>query len=462
MERSRSRRTSIAVLLLASLPASAQRRAVAPVTAIDLEPFSSKRGERPEIVPVLAGDKVLLSTTLRLLAFDASTGQLAWSAGPPPGWEALEPRAREELFGGFDLERLLVLPASGQGVAVAALQIPSCRTPMVEWQGLQIQRCIPERRLFAFEVATGRPLWSHAPPAGRDGSDASFPERMRVAGPPLAAGSRVLVPCTSDDSSVDYHVACYQLETGALLWSTFVTRGQLECNMFGYLPSEFAAAPLVHASEQVGAAGLVLVQTDLGCAAALDLVSGTLLWKTAYTPIPLPKARSYSPPVRKSVWRAAPPVVVGDVVLAASRDSTQLLAFDLRDGHLLWAADEDALRRLDPATRDVGFDHLIGADSTTIYLGGDKLSALAKPHGLGARAPVAPAWTVPTPREKRLARERLAGDTILVPGPSECRAFDRSCGQLAGTFGAPAARGLLATEDALFALAGNALRRIER
>jgi hypothetical protein len=49
-------------------------------------------------------------------------------------------------------------------VALAALQTSFSETENQNWQGIHIMSAIPERRLFAFDLETGRPLWDHAPP----------------------------------------------------------------------------------------------------------------------------------------------------------------------------------------------------------------------------------------------------------------------------------------------------------
>jgi outer membrane protein assembly factor BamB len=108
---------------------------------------------------------------------------------------------------------------------------------------------------------------------------------MMVAGSPTVAGARVLVPCYRMQGRIDYHVACYQLETGELLWSTLVISGQRERNMFGRSVFEFSASPLVVDGDRV------LAQTELGTLAALDLFSGRILWQTTYEQIELPKTR---------------------------------------------------------------------------------------------------------------------------------------------------------------------------
>ena len=438
-----------------------QREPVATLPKFDLTPFGNGVNmPRAELVPVLAGELVLVTSSLRLFAFDASTAELRWSAGPPPGWDALEPAARARLFDGLG-RRLWIAPAAGERVAIAALQVPMSKSPGEEWQGIRIATQLPERRLFAYELGTGRPLWNHAPPPDWDGKSGPHEQRMTLIGSPTVVGDRVIVACTSDTSSIDYNVSCYQLATGALSWSTFVVRGQVERNSNGRLIFEFTGAPLVAVPGQ----GRLLAQTGLGQIAALDLATGAILWRTEYYPIELPKTRSYTPPRREVVWRTTPPIVVGDVVLATPPDSRDLLALDLEDGHRLWIIPMKGLSELDRSTELLSFDHLVGADAEVLFLGGAKVSAFSLPRGLRsphASRPV-PLWTVRVERPDTSGRAHLFGDQIFQPnGPIECLALDQASGKSRGSHEVNAMHGMLVTDGAVFAVTENGLERVER
>ena len=447
-------------LLLASASSgAAQREAMQTRPKLDFTPFTGERSpRRTELIPVLAGEQVLVTTTLRLFAFDALTAELRWSVGPPQGWAELEPAARDELFDGLDMRRLWIAPATGERVAVAALQIPQSRSPREEWQGIHISTPLPERRLFACELASGQELWNHAPPADWDGAGGPFAQSMSLCASPTIIGSCVLVPCISDASSVDYHVASYELTRGALLWSTFVVRGQIERNSFGKAPFEFTGAPLVG----VPGRGRVLVQTGLGLIAALDLATGEVLWRTEYEPIELPNVRSYTPPRREVVWRTTPPIVVGDVVLATPPDSRELLALDLEDGHVLWSVSVSVLNALHTRTNELAFDHLIGVDGEMLYLGGAKVSALVKRRGLRSAETLEPLWTERVSRPETSGRACLAGDALLLPGPVEWLTLDRETGKERNSREVSGTHGLLVTDEALYVLTEDGLKRIDR
>ncbi len=442
----------LSTLLLLAPTAAAQREQRKPLERLDLTPLTEKaRKAGARLDPVAAGDMVLIGTTLRLFAFEARTGALAWATEPPAGWSELEKRMRDEFFGGIDWEHLWATPAASGSVAVSALQVPLGQ-PDPDWQGIQTRETLPERRLFAFELATGRPLWDHAPPLDGELEHGPHEERMRVCGAPLVVGARVLVPCTGNGSSIDYHVSGYELASGALAWSTFVTRGQVDRNQFGYQVREFAAAPLVVAGQRV------LAQTGLGTVAALDLASGRILWQTDYPALPFPKARDYPQTwARATVWRNAAPLVLGDVLLAAPLDSAELLAFDLATGELLWSAGQELLFGR-AASR--AFDHMIVAEADSLCLGGPELRALAV-GSWRAPGPWSVRWTKAAPVGAQ-GPVHASGDALFVPRGSGLLELDRNTGAVRREHATGPLQGLLVTEGALFVLADARLERIAR
>jgi len=386
-------------------------------------PFDTGRGEleRHNLFAIAAGESVLVSTTLELLCYDAHTGALRWRSGEPPGWRALTDRERRDRFAGIHADGLIVAPAQGRGIAVAALQTSFVDQHNRNFQGIKILVTTPERRLFAYDLETGAPLWNHLPPPLWNGASGSFTERMRVAGPPVVAGSRLLVPCYRLEGRIDYHVACYELETGALLWSTPVVSGQSELNMFNRAEREFCAPPLVVEGTHVYA------QTQLGCVSALDLSSGRTLWSARYEQIPLPRLRSFRSQTRELVWRPAPPVVAGELLLVTPQDSAELIAIERASGRVLWAQDQRALRPRGAGEGELNV--LLGADREAVYLGGSLLGAFRKSGGLHARTPLEPRWSTFLGEDAAFApRAILALDALLAPGPERLAVHERELG----------------------------------
>lgn len=425
--------------------------------AVELE--SSASAARPgvvsQLVPVQAEDLVWVASALRLFALDARTLGLRWSAGPPEGWSGLGDARRAEILEGLDHEFAWTMPGVGEQVVAAVLLLPFAREERLVEHGRLLATLRPERRLFAYARVTGEPLWDHAPPGPPPSSGGEFALRMNLIGPPLVAGALVLVPCASDESSIDYRIAAYELASGRLAWSTFVQRGQVQRTPLGHVLNEFTAPPLVLAP----GGGHVLALTGLGTVALLDARTGELGWSTSYPVVPLPPAHAIRPPRRSLRWRSTPPVVVGDVVLAAPMDSRALLAFDLVDGRLLWSlADIEEFAHFSCRS---GSDHLAGAEGDTLYLGGPELAALRCVGGLRAPLRWELTWTLPEVASG--ARSQLANGIWMVPdGPGRLLEIEACSGVERRVHAADASLGLLVREDALFALGTGGLTRLER
>ncbi len=386
------------------------------------------------LFPALDGDRVLVGTAYQVVALDAFTGALEWQAGPPRGWSSLSRQQRNDLGEAIAHGDLLLAPAVGSGVVVAALQIPYSINPSDKWQGIEIMEAIPERRLYAFDERTGRELWSHEPPLSWnssqsrftwDESQGTYAQRMLVAAPPVLAGARLLVPCYRMSGRIEYHLACYEVETGERLWSTPLVSGQRETNMFGRAGKEFVASPVAVAG------GLVVAQTELGAVAGLDLLTGEIEWESLYEQIPLPKTFNYNPNPRNPTWRVTPPRVAGGVVLCTPHDSPHLVAFVLEDGCVPWSMSQRAHLPRARGGADEPFDLLLGAEGDTLYLAGESVAALRKPGGLDAPGSrFEQLWTFPLPSERILATPRpvLCRDEIVIPQRDGSIVLDRETG----------------------------------
>ncbi|HED65719.1 MAG TPA: hypothetical protein ENJ09_09215 [Planctomycetes bacterium] len=293
---------------------------------------------------------------------------------------------------------------------------------------------IPERRLFAFDLESGRELWNHAPPLAFDPASESFrprgalgfAQRMLVAAPPTVAGDRVLVPCYRLEGRIDYHIACYELSTGKLLWSTGVVSGQRSRNMFGRALEEFSASPLVVSGDRV------IAQTELGTVAALDLADGTILWESLYRQMALPKTAGYQLTSRPVTWRLAPPAVAGGVVISTPVDSAELTAFDLASGRVLWSLDQEMLARIGGDRRGVPFDCLVGVGRNAFFLGGGRVARFGVSGGLGGGGFPRLEWSVALDSafaSDRAARPVLCREAVLVPLPDQRLVLDRAEGR---------------------------------
>ena len=345
-------------------------------------PFS-RRGENYNLYPFLAGDTLLVSNSMRLFAFDAWSGAELWRTDEAPGWDRVDKQqihaqnarrlSRDDFFNAVEYDSVRIAPAASGGIAVAALQIPVTQLGNTRYQNIPITRVIPDRRLFAFDLESGRPLWNHMPPPLWDGESGNFQQRMRIAAPPVIAGSRILVPTYRMQGRINYNLACYDLFTGALHWSTSLISGQLPLNMFGRHQKEFAAAPVHVEGDRV------IALTQLGAIAAVDLYTGDILWETLYEQIPLPPTVHWTAPRRDRAWTNSPPVVADGVVVATPLDSREMIGLDLETGTMHWSLPK---RRIPERAFDDEELSLVGAADDTVWLSGSNVIACRAPRGL--------------------------------------------------------------------------------
>ncbi len=376
---------------------------------------------RNNLFPVRMGDLVFVTDSLQLFAIHAYSGTLRWSSELSRDWLLLGKR-RNEFFAGISREDTMIAPAASEHIVVSAHQVPISDIQNEEFHNISITTVIPDRRLYAYDVETGTELWNHHPPPEWDGESGSFVDRMSVAGPPVIAASRVIVPVYRMYGRIELYAACFDLVNGELLWSTQLVSGQRELNMFARSEKEFSAPPVRVEKDRV------VVATQLGAVAVLDLFSGRILWETLYDPIVPPRRSHFSAQPINNVWRNAPPVVADGVVLVTPFDSRNLLGFDLETGEELWSLRHDRIERIAGQARS-GIDILLGADNSTVFLGSWPVLALRSPGGLHREAPTELSWRYPGGRldrdEATSARAIVLKDRLLIPTHSERVEIDR-------------------------------------
>ena len=399
-------------------------------TPLPSNPFASESSRDSfNLYPIVQDDTVFVSTSLEVLAFEATEGTQRWRTPRPYGWDELGPSETGEYFRAIDTESTMIAPAAGSGVVVAALQVPVSIQRHEDFQGLAIMRRIPQRRLFAFDVATGERLWDHAPPRTWTGQElGDFAREMAVTGPPIVHDGRVFVTCGRMEGRVKLHVACYDLHTGELEWQSQVLTGQRELNMFNRHEKEYSGAPVTVAGDRL------VVVTHLGTVAALDLLSGRILWQALYDQIPLPGTTGFLTAKRPREWRNAPAVVARGTVLATPLDCEDLLGIDLATGRVRWAYPLDDLR---PSTNLLcRIDTLLGASEDTLFLGGPWLASWRRPDGFDSpkrfvEGEVAVDLSSGSRRSRSTIdgpRAMYTGELLLVPARTGLRVFDARSG----------------------------------
>lgn len=380
-----------------------------------LTPFSS--GSSNCVYPTVTEDAVLVTDTLRLYAYDAWSGEKRWESKEPEGWALVDrgqyrpngsrPLLRREFFENLHRRSLMVRPAASAGVAVAALQIPYSNVYNDTYQNYEITNVIPERRLYAFDLRNGRELWNHRPPLEWDGSSGPLEFQLSVAAPPVIAGSRVIVPYYRMQGRVDLHVGCFDLYSGERLWSSALMSGQMALNMFGRQLHEYNAPPVTVVGDRV------IVSTQLGSIAALDLQSGDIVWQALYEQIPVPRASHWEVVDRPQVFATASPAVAGEIVICAPIDSYDFFALDLATGARLWSRPHSALRR--PSRELIA---LLGADRERVWFSGQRVVSVRAARGLAEAAPTELQESSDVTNLSEWPRPLLTEQHVLVATPN--------------------------------------------
>lgn len=174
---------------------------------------------------------------------------------------------------------------------------------------------------------------------------------------------------------VSVALRAHDLRTGTLVWETpIVNSGSIERTLFGEMARE-PFAPVLFEQD-----GVVYCVTQLGAIAAADLWTGRVLWASTYDAIPVLPTFGPRAILRDVVWGPNPILLLGPVLIATPRDSGALYAVDtgqgpcgpVTAGRTLWkfsAAgwEDDAYRPRD----------LLGYRRGRLYLGGyAEISAL--------------------------------------------------------------------------------------
>jgi outer membrane protein assembly factor BamB len=407
------------------------------------------------------GQHLFVTTTREVLAIGAWTGELLWNSQPEifgphlPTWKQFvdSRRSRDQLARMIDDEQGLFAPAVSNGIVVAALQLPVEIDSEQDYRELEIMRVKPERRLFAFDSATGTKLWGHLPPKGWSGDGGNFAERTSVVGPPTIMGDRVLVPMARLAGRIEFHVGCFDLRTGAELWHTPVISGQREMNMFGRPLKEFSAPPIVVHGDRA------IVLTQLGTLICLDLLTGTPEWETVYEQITMRPGYHYNASELDTVWHNAPPVIEDGAIVAAPEDSEHLIGVDLDTGAMVWSLRYAELSKRLGNLEANAIRRLVGVIGNRVYLEGTRMVCFQATGSLRRSAPSHVAWFHPD-RSSRLAGQIggwpvLTRDRVYVPSRNRITILESKSGrQVEEAFDLPqeATGNLLVGEDALFTL----------
>lgn len=187
--------------------------------------------------------------------------------------------------------------------------------------------------------------------------------------------------------------------------------------------------------------GMVFVPTERNILLAVDAYDFSVRWAVRYDAAFTDTGSAA--PDHPTGWQPGPPVVAGGLVLVAPKGRSELLAFSIVDGTLVWS------------TFCPDSAYVIAADHQRVWLGGRDISCLAISDGKYL-------WTTPTdsPPTGQAVRSR---DRIQVPTLSELVSMDARTGDVIDR--APVAMGhgaignVLCFGTSLYSISPSSIRR---
>jgi len=234
------------------------------------------------------------------------------------------------------------------------------------YMGYDITVSIPTRSLAAFDGASGDLLWRTEDLRTSVQRDIygpnEIPAEISYSSPALVRDGLVFAGGWKQDGYINSLLRALDLKTGKTVWEATISSSQMEQTMFGELGREPFASFLLEED------GVLYYLTNLGAVAAIESRSGRVLWVTAYDDIKPPPTMGRIPRMRELYWGLNSPLLLGNVLIVAPRDSQYLLAIDTgkgpagpgREGEVLWAYDNS-----EGDLRD-----LLGAHNGRLYFSG--------------------------------------------------------------------------------------------
>jgi len=257
--------------------------------------------------PVVANGKVFASTLESLQCYDIESGKTLWSrswrsAGSPVSGQ----------FAGFPL---------------------SCPTVS---DGRVFMRAFEKKQstLRCYFAASGRPSWSSA-------SNAELRKVIWLSDPVVTSGLAIAVFMELGDNEANIHgLAALDALSGELRWKHAFENGRAGMRQGDeFLMSTLQLGP--PSAEN----GVVYATTGMGSVCAVKALDGALVWMSGYPRAQMNNRERGNAYLTDTVWQRtsrtlargpSSPLISGDVVVYAPKDSPGLIAFQRDTGAILW------------------------------------------------------------------------------------------------------------------------------
>ncbi len=241
-------------------------------------------------------------------------------------------------------------------------------------------------------------------PADRNGNNRT----VSFEGAPVADARNVYVAVTDRREQTATYIACFDADTGASRWVSYLGTASPDVENFFGMPMQFSmTAPSDFNHRLLSLDGpTIYYQTNLGAVVALEAETGSTLWVATYP-------RQEPNHLGNGSERDLNPAVIHDGrVIVAPSDADAIFAFDARSGRLLWKSD--------PIADDVKLSHLLGVAKDRLVATGNRVLLFDVKTGKLMHA-----WPDSGKSLEGYGRGLLAGDSIYWPTSDEIQVLDQ-------------------------------------
>ncbi|MEW6742555.1 MAG: PQQ-binding-like beta-propeller repeat protein [Planctomycetota bacterium] len=385
-----------------------------------IDPFEKAQAEGrreriPPYQPIRLGDTLLLNNSISVWAANLYSGEKIWTypgpfLGTGMGRYTTLRQYTEIQPCPFSNNYLASLTAAG-GIVLANVLRPEPWERPHRLDSHWINAPLPMRSLVALRSSDGKELWRHDRVGGSE-----LMERLSIPSPPVVVGDLVVAFGYYREGGINAFLVMLDLETGMLRRETPLCISQSELTMFGRPFREFTAAP-------VSAGDAIYTNTNLGLLACIDITTGWVRWMSEYPIIRIRPATHFPRPNPRPVYWANNPVIVdGDAVYIAPHDSDYLLCYDRFTGTKRWMV--SAVRTLPGELR-----YLLGVNDGRVLVTGNRnvVAFDARDGRLLWRRPLDMAQS-----QTPVGRGVLTGDQVFVPVAGELLRFSQEDGEVLG------------------------------
>lgn len=284
------------------------------------EPLPDARGQwYVRALPWIAGNYVYYQHHNGIFCRSLLTGKLNWSYVPGG------------LLDWFDVEGLNRRPHPPFGGAKS----PDYHgeSDLLVHDGLVFASIVKDGpSLVALDAVTGQVRWT----AGAITSAAEIDRNTRYLTAPAPGPNVVYAPFVQEDIEGQAHltsvvgVRCFDSQTGRVIWSRTI------CHRTPpkFSTSAFVRRIRIYGTQPTVAGGVVYYATNAGVVAALDALSGSILWVTRY-----PHAPDIHDLLKKHgpLWFSRPPLLLDGRLFVTPVDSGRLMCLDPETGQVNWS-----------------------------------------------------------------------------------------------------------------------------